>query len=620
MFHINAKVTVQFINYENLRKIVLIFFFFFIFVNVLRKMQKIYEFYTDLIESNNNGKLSKLETLSANKTLWDLIVITAISNDQKKCYELQIKSKQNANKLPKSFRFQIINDPDNCKIGSGGSTLNVIKQLFLIYGSELFSMKILLIHAGGYSQRMPNCTVLGKIFSSIACESKYINDFLDIKLAIYTPFSIGMQPGIFLASSDDIITCDLDEQIEASYLFGLNNNDFILLAHKSSLQIGKDHGVYAVDLVSNTNTNKFNVFDCKFVLQKPSIDKMLQMKHNGGLIQNDNTVFSDSLFYFSHNISKLLLDLHDKYFDRICLNKIEIDAYRDFLQPLGSEPISLDDYLKSITSINNKDIFEYLYSIFKMHNSLVINLTNSIFYHLGTINELLDFYLNTNETNACQFRENICFKRLKLKNNDNNHSQSNLNGCVQNSHINPLVKTSSLSLLEYSFIDDDIELILNDYCFLNNCMLKKSELNNINNNDQLRFEIPANICMHTISIKLNDQLEEYVTIFFNKNDDLKKNYNNLNEIIFMNKILPERLAGCLKLTNESNTIWNLKIFQSANTMSESFVKSLNFINKYNNELWNDDLMPELKLFSLFDLLKLQNYENMISFRTEHGLL
>ena len=90
---------------------------------------------------------------------------------------------------------------------------------------------------------------------------------------------------------------------------------------------------------------------------------------------------------------------------------------------------------------------------------------------------------------------------------------------VQNSHINPLVKTSSLSLLEYSFIDDDIELILNDYCFLNNCMLKKSELNNVNNNDQLRFEIPANICMHTIFIKLNDQLEEYVTIFFNKNDD-----------------------------------------------------------------------------------------------------
>ena len=131
-------------------------------------MQKIYEFYTDLIESNNNGKLSKLEALSANKTLWDLIVITAISNDQKKCYELQIKSKQNANKLPKSFRFQVINDPDNCKIGSGGSTLNVIKQLFLVYGSELFSMKILLIHAGGYSQRMPNCTVLGKIFSSIA--------------------------------------------------------------------------------------------------------------------------------------------------------------------------------------------------------------------------------------------------------------------------------------------------------------------------------------------------------------------------------------------------------------------------------------------------------------------
>lgn len=80
-----------------------------------------------------------------------------------------------------------------------------------------------------------------------------------------------MKPGIFLASSDDIITYYLEEQIEASYLFGSNDNDFILLAHKSSLDVGKDHGVYAVE---NLNKNfKFNVFDCKFVLQKPSVEK-----------------------------------------------------------------------------------------------------------------------------------------------------------------------------------------------------------------------------------------------------------------------------------------------------------------------------------------------------------
>ena len=346
-------------------------------------MLKNYELYTDLIETSNNNnnnssnELSQLEQLSASKTLWDLIVITAISRDQKQCYESQIRAKQRAHKLPAIFQFEILNDPDNCKIGSGGSTLHVIHQLYEKYGIKLFSMKILLIHAGGYSQRMPNCTVLGKIFSSIACQSKYINDFLDIKLAIYTPFSCGMQPGIFLASSDDIITCDFNEQIEAGYLFGSQSNDFILLAHESTLQVGKDHGVYAVDYSTTKNHNhKFNTFDCRFVLQKPSIDKMLNCL---GLVRPEmQTVLSDSLFYFSHKISKLLLDLHLKYFQRICLNKIEIDAYRDFLQPLGNEPISLDDYLKSTTS-NNQDLFQDLYDSFNTkHQSLVVNLTNSI--------------------------------------------------------------------------------------------------------------------------------------------------------------------------------------------------------------------------------------------------
>lgn len=40
MFGVDAKVTVQFINYENLRKILYFLSFFFIFVNVLKKNAK----------------------------------------------------------------------------------------------------------------------------------------------------------------------------------------------------------------------------------------------------------------------------------------------------------------------------------------------------------------------------------------------------------------------------------------------------------------------------------------------------------------------------------------------------------------------------------------------------
>ena len=162
-------------------------------------MNQQFELYKDLIESDVKTALGKLniEKDSENNeaTLWDLVVITAISQSQKTCYQRQIERKLVNNRLPKCFEFVVISDPDNSKIGSGGSTMNLINVLYERFGDSLYSKKILLIHCGGYSQRIPYNTVLGKIFAPVPCESDYINDFLDVKLAVYTPFSVNMKPG-----------------------------------------------------------------------------------------------------------------------------------------------------------------------------------------------------------------------------------------------------------------------------------------------------------------------------------------------------------------------------------------------------------------------------------------
>ena len=105
-------------------------------------MNKNYEFYTSLIKNTDKSS-----------NLWDLVIITAISARQKECYEKQIATKLAKNLLPTCFKYKVFNDPDEAKIGSGGSTLHVLKQLNELYGTDqLCRMKILLIHAGGYSQ------------------------------------------------------------------------------------------------------------------------------------------------------------------------------------------------------------------------------------------------------------------------------------------------------------------------------------------------------------------------------------------------------------------------------------------------------------------------------------
>lgn len=84
----------------------------------------------------------------------------------------------------------------------------VLDQLFQIYGNTLLDMKILLIPAGGYSQRLPNFTTLGKLFCPLPFgETNY--QMLDLILATYLPFLTNMQPGVLLASSDAIISYSL---------------------------------------------------------------------------------------------------------------------------------------------------------------------------------------------------------------------------------------------------------------------------------------------------------------------------------------------------------------------------------------------------------------------------
>lgn len=117
---------------------------------------------------------------------------------------------------------------------------------------------------------------------------------LDLKLANYLPFMMGMRPGIFLACSDEFESFDFDEQLEKGKLFGADGNEIVLIAHKSGLQIAKDHGVYVLDNEkSGRRVEEKGIYDCKMVLQKPSIDKM----RNLGIVLNVILELRSSVYY-----------------------------------------------------------------------------------------------------------------------------------------------------------------------------------------------------------------------------------------------------------------------------------------------------------------------------------
>lgn len=103
------------------------------------------------------------------------MVITAVDEDQRSAYEIQITEKLERKELPLGISYHVFADPSGCKIGAiyknvfflncisctflrtvyssvhtgnGGSTLHSLQCLHDKYGKSLSGFKVILIHAG----------------------------------------------------------------------------------------------------------------------------------------------------------------------------------------------------------------------------------------------------------------------------------------------------------------------------------------------------------------------------------------------------------------------------------------------------------------------------------------
>ena len=95
---------------------------------------------------------------------WDYIVLTASNEQQAKGFRQQIA--ECAGFLPAHTKFAVIPDRDGKRVGSGGATLSVIRHLYEQEGG-FRNLRVLVIHSGGDSKRVPQYSALGKLFSPV---------------------------------------------------------------------------------------------------------------------------------------------------------------------------------------------------------------------------------------------------------------------------------------------------------------------------------------------------------------------------------------------------------------------------------------------------------------------
>jgi len=122
--------------------------------------------------------------MQAKLNQWDYLIVTASNDLQAEAYESQLKLRRDLGLLSDVREVMVVADPGGRRIGSGGSTLYCLMEVLARrlgrglrtagpkeWLEVLRKLRVLIVHAGGDSKRLPAYGPCGKIFVPVPGES-----------------------------------------------------------------------------------------------------------------------------------------------------------------------------------------------------------------------------------------------------------------------------------------------------------------------------------------------------------------------------------------------------------------------------------------------------------------
>ncbi|XP_010010287.1 PREDICTED: fucose-1-phosphate guanylyltransferase, partial [Nestor notabilis] len=495
---------------------------------------------------------------------------------------------------------------------NGGSTLHVLQCLEDLYGDKWTSFIVLLIHSGGYSQRLPNASALGKAFTALPLGDP-MYQMLDLKLAMYIDFPSHMKPGVLVTCADDIELYSTGVTETVTF----DKPGFTALAHPSDLTVGTTHGVFVLDPASFSGKGGLEYTSCHRFLHKPAIETMRQhgamcMRGNGSLPtapgdrgdseMGSECVYTDSIFYMDHSTAKRLLAFYKEMGTLCC----EIDAYGDFLQALG--PGATQGYTTNTSSITKEgsqlvEVRQKLYSLLKGTALNVVVLSNSKFYHLGTTEEYLFHFTSDSELKFELGLLPVAFSIFS----DRALAQS---ASVMHSILEPGCLVGPGSIIEYCRIGPEVSVG-------EGSIISGSDING-------KVDVPSHCFLSSLCVKADHEVQ-YVSMVFGVEDNLKSSVRLLSDIGSL-RCFGVSLLECLEiwgvevseqLFSSGSTglsLWTARLFPVCPTLGESVSMSLQMVHSVQH-------MAPLTLhgfrrLSVQEMLSCKEVEGMMKFRKQ----
>jgi fucokinase len=289
---------------------------------------------------------------------WDYLIITASNDAQAQAYESQLKIRQDLGLLSDVREAMVVADPDGKRIGSGGSTLYCLMEVLNhqqgvcadrnAWEEALSKLRILIIHAGGDSKRLPAYGPCGKIFVPVPGESDraVCLSLFDRQLPIYLalPEPTGCAGQVAFTSGDVLLRFEpSDVRFAADGVTGLSCF--------AEPQQASRHGVFC----------RGQADEVRLYLQKPSPD---EQREKGALDAYGQACLDIGVMSFGAKTAVKMLEIFGASLgpnNKLTLtgqmgesvHKWGLDFYREICCAMGSQA-RREFYLKSVKNSGSK--------------------------------------------------------------------------------------------------------------------------------------------------------------------------------------------------------------------------------------------------------------------------
>ena len=472
---------------------------------------------------------------NASFPVWDYVVLTASNAHQAKGFQAQLEARMAF--LPERTQFLVLSDEGGVRVGSGGATLSVLKAIREREPS--FSGKrILVIHSGGDSKRIPQYSALGKLFSPVphllpdGRSSTLFDEFMIAMSAV--PGRI--REGMLLLSGDVLLLFN-------PLLIDYPGHGAAAISFKEKVDTGKDHGVYL------RGEDGF----VRAFMHKQT-EEMLRsagaVNENGAVdIDTGAIIFGTDMLGSLYSLISTGGEFDGEKYRSLVNSRVRLSLYGDFQYPLASDSTLEQFYLEKPEGSFSDELRQARMAVWQAlrpYRMKLLRMAPAKFIHFGTTQEVL--HLMDEETT--QYSHLGWSKRVACSMEE---------GAGYNSVVSPRAEVGEHCYFEVSYVHGGA--VIGEGSILSCLEVRDGDV------------VPPHTVLH--GLKQTDG--RFVCRTYGVADNPKGNL-----------LFGTPLQGDLWEEGEERTLWNARLYPACDTIQEAVAWALKLPEMVSSGVWPEE--------------------------------